>query len=93
MKIAVRPLYVSGFVARFTGDAAIKVLRTRLMVNPIEFFKEVRQEASKISWPTRKEVWITTLAVMVMVTVASLFFMAADQVFGWLTATVLGINR
>jgi preprotein translocase subunit SecE len=63
------------------------------MVNPIEFIKEVRQEASKITWPTRKEVWITTLAVMVMVTVASLFFMAADQVFGWLTGLVLGISR
>ncbi len=63
------------------------------MVNPIEFVKEVRQEASKITWPSRKEVWITTLAVLVMVTVASLFFTAADQVFAWLTATVLGINR
>jgi preprotein translocase subunit SecE len=63
------------------------------MVNPIEFIKEVRQEASKITWPTRKEVWITTLAVMVMVTVASLFFMAADQLFGWLTGLVLGISR
>jgi preprotein translocase subunit SecE len=88
---------VSGFVAGFLcgnfGDAAIKVLRTKLMVNPIEFAKEVRQEAAKITWPSRKEVWVTTLAVMVMVTVASLFFMAADQVFGWLTAAVLGINR
>jgi preprotein translocase subunit SecE len=63
------------------------------MVNPIEFVKEVRQEATKITWPTRKEVWITTLAVMVMVTVASLFFVAADQLFGWLTASVFGISR
>jgi preprotein translocase subunit SecE len=63
------------------------------MVNPIEFVKEVRQEASKITWPSRKEVWITTLAVMIMVTVASLFFMAADMLFGWLTGMVLGISR
>ena len=84
---------MSGFVVGFADNAAIRVLRTRLMVNPIEFVKEVRQEATKITWPTRKEVWITTLAVMVMVTVASLFFVAADQVFGWLTASVLGISR
>jgi preprotein translocase subunit SecE len=63
------------------------------MINPIEFVKEVRQEASKITWPSRKEVWITTLAVMIMVTVASLFFMAADMLFGWLTGMVLGISR
>jgi preprotein translocase subunit SecE len=63
------------------------------MVNPIEFLKEVRQEASKIAWPSRKEVWITTVAVMIMVTVASLFFVAADQLFGWLTGLILGIQR
>jgi preprotein translocase subunit SecE len=61
--------------------------------NPIEFFKEVRQEVNKVSWPSRKEVWITTIAVLVMVTVAALFFTAADQFFGWLTAMLLGISR
>jgi preprotein translocase subunit SecE len=61
--------------------------------NPIEFFKEVRQEVNKVSWPSRKEVWITTIAVLVMVTVAALFFTAADQLFGWLTAMLLGIGR
>jgi preprotein translocase subunit SecE len=69
------------------------IKKAMMMVNPIEFFKEVRQEASKIAWPSRKEVWITTVAVMIMVTVASLFFVAADQVFGWLTGLVLNIPR
>jgi preprotein translocase subunit SecE len=58
--------------------------------NPIEFIQEVRQETSKVTWPTWKEVWITTLMVLVMVTLASLFFLLTDQVLGWLVRLVLG---
>ena len=62
-------------------------------VNPIQFFQEVRQEISKVTWPTRKEVWITTVAVLIMVTLASIFFMLADQLMGWLVSLVLGFGR
>ena len=58
--------------------------------NPIEFIQEVRQETSKVTWPTWKEVWITTLMVLVMVTLASMFFLVTDQVLGWLVRLVLG---
>jgi preprotein translocase subunit SecE len=58
--------------------------------NPVEFIQEVRQETSKVTWPTWKEVWITTLMVLVMVTLASLFFLLTDQVLGWLVRLVLG---
>ena len=58
--------------------------------NPIEFIQEVRQETSKVTWPTWKEVWITTLMVLVMVTLASMFFLLTDQVLGWLVRLVLG---
>ena len=64
---------------------------TRL--NPIQFFQEVRQEVSKVTWPTRKEVWITTVAVMIMVTLASIFFMVADQAMAALVQLILGIGR
>ena len=43
--------------------------------NPLEFMQEVRQETSKVTWPTWKEVWITTLMVLIMVSVASVFFL------------------
>jgi preprotein translocase subunit SecE len=62
-------------------------------LNPVQFIQEVRQEVAKVTWPSRKEVWITTLAVMVMVTVASVFFLLTDQVLGWLVGLVLGIGR
>jgi preprotein translocase subunit SecE len=62
-------------------------------LNPVEFIQEVRQEVSKVTWPTWKEVWITTAMVLVMVTLASLFFLLADQTIGWLMQFVLGLGR
>jgi preprotein translocase subunit SecE len=61
--------------------------------NPFEFIQEVRQEVSKVTWPTWKEVWITTLMVLVMVTLASIFFLLVDQVLGWVINLVLGLGR
>ena len=61
--------------------------------NPIEFIQEVRQETAKVTWPTWKEVWITTLMVLIMVAVASVFFLLTDQTLGWLVRLVLGANR
>jgi len=60
--------------------------------NPFEFVQEVRQEVSKVTWPTWKEVWITTLMVLVMVTLASVFFLITDQVLGRLVNLVLRLN-
>lgn len=61
--------------------------------NPFEFIQEVRQEVSKVTWPGRKEVWVTTVAVLVMVTLASIFFLVTDQILGWLVSLVLGFGR
>ena len=61
--------------------------------NPFEFVQEVRQEVSKVTWPTWKEVWITTLMVLVMVTLASVFFLATDQALGYLVSWVLRLGR
>ena len=48
--------------------------------NPAKFMTEVRQEASKVTWPTRRETAITTLMVFVMVTLVSIFFFGVDLV-------------
>ena len=47
---------------------------------PLKFLKEVRQEVSKVTWPTRKETILTTAMVFVMVFILSLFFLGVDQV-------------
>jgi preprotein translocase subunit SecE len=61
--------------------------------NPFQFVQEVRQEVAKVTWPTRKEVWTTTVAVLIMVGLASLFFMVADQTIGWLVSLVLNFGQ
>ncbi len=63
------------------------------MLNPFEFAQEVRQEVAKVTWPTWKEVWITTLMVLIMVALASVFFLLADQILSWLMARVLTLGR
>lgn len=62
-------------------------------VNPFKFVQEVRQEVAKVTWPTRNETWVTTIAVLIMITLASIFFMLADQAMGWLVSIILGIGR
>ena len=61
-------------------------------VNPFKFVQEVRQEVAKVTWPTRNETWVTTIAVLIMVTLAAIFFMLADQALGWLVSLVLGFG-
>jgi preprotein translocase subunit SecE len=60
-------------------------------VSPFKFMQEVRAEADKVSWPSRRETAITTAMVFVMVTIASIFFLVADQVMRVVVSFVLGM--
>jgi preprotein translocase subunit SecE len=60
--------------------------------NPVTFFQQVRTEVSKVTWPGRNEVLISTIMVLVLVTAASLFFLAADQIISWLVSLMLSIR-
>jgi preprotein translocase subunit SecE len=51
--------------------------------NPVEFVQEVREEARKITWPTRKEIVISTIMVIIMVAMASVFFLVVDAILNW----------
>lgn len=59
-------------------------------VNPAQFVRQVRQETSKVSWPTRKETMIATIMVFVMVTVMSLFFLVVDEIIAFGIQLILG---
>ena len=61
--------------------------------NPVEFINEVRHEVSKVTWPTFREVWITTVLVGVMVAMAAIFFVLADQVLGTLVHFLLSLGK
>ena len=45
---------------------------------PIQFFQETRREVSKVTWPTWKETWLTTLMVFIMVGLTMVFFFFVD---------------
>jgi preprotein translocase subunit SecE len=51
-----------------------------MAIKPFEFLQQVRSETSKVTWPSRREVILTTIMVFVMATVAAIFFLLADQV-------------
>lgn len=63
-----------------------------MAANPVKFLQEVRQEVGKVTWPTRQETLISTAMVLGMVALASLFFLAADQVISFLVQLVLNIR-
>ena len=50
---------------------------------PAEFVRQVKQEALKVSWPSRKETGISTMMVLVLVVIAAIFFLFVD----WLIST------
>ena len=55
-----------------------------------EFFRQVRQEANKVSWPSRKETLVTTGMVFAMSILAAVFFFLVDWVVSHAVKLVLG---
>ncbi|MDP2800416.1 MAG: preprotein translocase subunit SecE [Phreatobacter sp.] len=60
--------------------------------NPVEFMQQVRQEANKVTWPTRKEVGISSIMVVVFMIVSAIFFFVADSVIRWGVQTLLSLG-
>ena len=54
-----------------------------------QFAKEVRAEARRITWTSRRETWITSVMVAIMVVLASLFFLLTDTTISWAVTQVL----
>ena len=61
-------------------------------LNPLKFLQEVRQEVGKVTWPTRNETLVSTVMVLVMVVIASIFFLLADQLIAMAVQGVLSIR-
>jgi preprotein translocase subunit SecE len=59
--------------------AAVK----RPAFNPMRFWREVQQEARKITWTSWRETWITSVLVFIMVAITGVFFLAIDQALGF----------
>jgi preprotein translocase subunit SecE len=63
-----------------------------MATSPFKFIQEVREETRKVTWPSRREVMITTAMVFVMVAIASVFFLIADYVIRIAVTFVLSMG-
>ena len=62
------------------------------MINPLKFIQEVKQEAFKVSWATRKDVALGSFMVFVLASIAAIFFLLLDQFYKFLLDIILTIN-
>jgi preprotein translocase subunit SecE len=60
--------------------------------SPQQFVQQVRQEVSKVTWPTRRETLVTTLMVFIMVALAALFFFVIDEAINFSMRILLGFG-
>ena len=60
--------------------------------SPFKFIQEVRTEAQKVTWPTRRETRITSGMVFVMASVMAVFFLIADQIMRFVVTFILGLG-
>ena len=58
-----------------------------------EFIQQVRQEVSRVTWPSRKETVVTTAMVFLMVFIAAIFFFLVDQVFSAGVRLIFGLGH
>jgi preprotein translocase subunit SecE len=60
------------------------------MANPLQFLQQTRAEVGKVVWPTRREVLLTTVMVLIMATLTAVFFFLVDLVIRSGLQAVLG---
>lgn len=59
--------------------------------SPIEFMRQVRQETSKVVWPSRRETIMTGVMVIIMTAFLGLFFMGVDSLFDAIVRFLLSL--
>ena len=62
------------------------------MINPLRFIQSVKQEAFKVSWPSKRDVLIGSLMVFALASIAAIFFLLLDQIYKFLLDIILTIN-
>jgi preprotein translocase subunit SecE len=73
------------------GDEGALVPRRR--VSLLQFIQEVRREMSKVTWPSWKETWLTTMMVFIMVGLTMVFFFVVDLVLQYGEYLLIGARR
>ncbi|MEX6634149.1 preprotein translocase subunit SecE [Hyphococcus lacteus] len=79
------------------GDAPVlegkaAEVKKKKRTSPFEFIQQVRNEAAKVTWTTRNETLVSTIMVLIMVAIMSLFFFGVDQGLRYAVCTILPID-
>lgn len=61
--------------------------------SPVQFFHQVKAEVQKVTWPSRKETTVSTIAVFIMVALAATFLFFADQILALLINFILDLGQ
>ena len=61
-------------------------------IAPVEYFRQVKSEMKKVTWPSRQETTVSTIAVFIMVFIAAVFLFLADQVMAFAVQMILNLG-
>ena len=65
------------------------MMSDKAKTGPVEYAQQVKAETKKVTWPSRKETTVSTIAVFIMVALASTFLFFADQIIAFLVNLIL----
>ncbi|GBR04669.1 protein translocase subunit SecE [Asaia spathodeae NBRC 105894] len=74
------------------GGAPKPSAKPAIRFNLVQYLKDVRAEATRVTWPTRRNTLVTTGAVLAMAALTSVFFFVVDQVIGLGVRELFGIG-
>ena len=60
--------------------------------NPAQFVRQVRQELSKVTWPDKRDTFISSVIVIVLIILFSIFFLLTDQLWSFLIKNIIQIG-
>jgi preprotein translocase subunit SecE len=60
--------------------------------SPALFVRQVRQELQKVTWPSRRDTLISSLIVILLIFLFSIFFLLSDQVWSFSIKKIIEIG-
>ena len=66
------------------------IYKKNMKFNPAKYLREVRQEVSKVTWPSKRETFTSAGIVLVVISIAAIILMLLDQFFSFIVRIVLG---
>ena len=84
---------VADVTKKTVSEDDAEVSAPRRSTSPLQFFQEVRREMSKVTWPSWKETWLTTMMVFIMVGLTMVFFAVVDFFLNYGEMVLIGARR